>query len=82
MFIALFMMSCCSCGHLHPVLHTSKDKDRLSWLAEISDLLYELEHDSWTHVRSESNKTDQYICSLCTHDALKQLEQSRHPDLL
>jgi hypothetical protein len=81
MFIALFMMSCCSCGDLYPVMHTSKDKDRMTWLAEISDLLYELEHDSWTHIWSESNQTDQYVCPICTENALRELEKSRqsHP---
>jgi hypothetical protein len=75
MFTALFMLSCYRCADFYPVLHTSKDKDRMAWLAEISDLLYKLEHDSWTHIWSESGKTDQYICPNCTEEALREAEQ-------
>jgi hypothetical protein len=74
MFTALFMLNCYRCGDFYPILHTSKDKDRMAWLAEISDLLYEVEHNNWTHIRSESGKTDQYICSLCADEALHEAE--------
>jgi hypothetical protein len=81
MFTALFMLSCCRCADFYPALRTSKDNDRMAWLAEISDLLYKLEYDGWTNIWSESGKTDQYICPICTEEALREAEQqSLHPD--
>jgi hypothetical protein len=76
MFTALFMMSCYSCGDFYPILHTSKDKDRMAWLAEISDLLYEIERDGWEQVQSESARTEHYICPLCIENAWKNSGQS------
>lgn len=81
MFTALFMMSCYCCGDFYPILHTSKDKDRMAWLAEISDLLYEIQRDGWEQVQLESGDTDQYICPLCIEDTFKEAEKSLKADL-
>ncbi len=76
MFTVLFMLNCYCCGDFFPVLHTTKDKDRMAWLAEVSDLLYEVEQEGWGQVQTDSRNADHYICPSCIEDSIRQIEKS------